>query len=175
MSFGHPRLTRKVLKNMTISIFQKKDQTPPTYSLTLCGIIPDESPLCDSQWTKRVVCVQKFICLNVFLFTYVYMRHSVHVTCAHIFLRIHTRKSSKSTDPSDFFGFVTRPLWVRFYGRGNPKRVRGCVQPEDEVDRHQMCRKISFLTISLRFEKQSFPISFWSKSCNSVISYPCTV
>ena len=46
--------------------------------------------------------------------------------------------------------------------------------PEDEENREQMCRKIVILTNFVRFENQSFPIYVCSKSCNSVITHPCT-
>ncbi len=63
-----------------------------------------------------------------------------------------------------------------------PSRYPSCAQSllpcfhstfrQFEVERDHLFRNIVFLTIFLRFEKHSFPISVCSKSSNSVIAYP---
>ena len=111
------------------------------------------SPLCDSQWTKLQShwrydeSENKLLREQVTTFKSPYHTISwrmntsmkedgvsneenrLHVTCVHIFSRTY-KKVVEMNGPNRFFGFVVRPLWLKF----------------------------SSMSKKLRFEKKSFPI-----------------
>ena len=119
------------------------------------------SPLCPSQWTKLpshwhydesennllsghlTVCfvsTHQFICLHVFFLTHVCIWNIPISSWEVIKLRpsyTHVHESRWCLQGSRSV-FVTRPLWLKFYGRWNTYRVRVCVQHESPCSRFRL-------------------------------------